>query len=106
MALVNVSLDTASRQVVLTINGVMVPIDECYISKERFDNEDYVRFAYTVESINNGMKEKRQFYLPSPEELATQAHAALNEDGLASKSVINNDKAQADTIEFLKQRRS
>jgi hypothetical protein len=107
MAIVNVSLDTNSRQAVLTINGIIVPTDDVMIEKYAFDGEEIVRFSYTVESINvDGMKERRQFYLPSLEELATVAHTGLDDRGLSSKIIHDDDKAKADMIDFLKKRRN
>ena len=104
MALVNFSLDTGTRQAVLTINGVLVPATDVVVEKYVFDDEEFVRFAYTIESDDvNGMKERRQFYLPSPEELDTVAHSELNEEGFASKAVRDDKKAKADTIDFLNQ---
>ncbi len=110
MAIVNVSLDTDTRLAILTINGVLVPSDEFNISKYlKFDTVDEfeINFGYTIENVDgHGMKERRHFYLPSPEELATEAHSELNEDGFASKAVRDDKKAQADTINYLKQGRN
>lgn len=103
MAIVNVSLDTTNRQAVLTVNGVLVPADDIFIEKYVYDGETVVRFGYTIESIDaNGMKERRQFYLPSPEELVTEAHAGLDEEGFASKVLHDDEKAKADVIDFFK----
>ena len=106
MAIVNVSLDTATRQAVLTINGVLVPSTEFNISKYlKFDTDDEfeINFGYTIENVDgHGMKERRHFYLPSPEEMAAEAHAGLDEDGFASKIVHDDEKAKADVIDFLK----
>ena len=107
MAIVNVSLDTNSRQVVLTINGVIVSMDGVLIEKYTFDGEEFVGFSYTIETVNpDGMKERRQFFLPSPEELAVVAHTGLDENELASKIVYDDQKAKADIIDFLKQNRN
>jgi hypothetical protein len=111
MAVVNISLDTQTRQVVLTINGILVPHTECSINKYVFDTEEgkeeNISFSYTVENIDGtGLKEVRQFYLPSQEELATVAHAGLNENGLSSKIVHDDEKAKADVIDFIKQGRN
>jgi len=103
MAIVNVSLDTSTRQAVLTVNGVLVPAEDICVEKYVYDGQEFIRFNYVIESVNpDGMKERRQFYLPSPEELAVQAHAKLDNDGFASKLVYNPEKAKEDTIEFLK----
>jgi len=106
MAIVNVSMNTANRQVVLTVNGVLVPASECLVEKYVYDDEEVVRFSYTIEGVDgNGMKERRQFYLPSPEELAVEAHSKLDENGFASKIVYNDSKAKADVIDFIKNTR-
>ncbi len=107
MAIVNVSLDTGSRQSVLTIDGVIVPADDFSVEKYTFDGETVIGFAYTIESIDaNGMKERRRFYLPSLEEIATVAHKGLNEAGLASQIIHDDDKAKADVIKYMSQSRN
>jgi hypothetical protein len=105
MAIVSVSLDTATRQAVLTINGILVPSDEFNISKYiKYDTKDEfgIDFGYSVENVDgNGMKERRHYYLPSANSVAE-----LNEDGFASKIARNDEKAKADTIDFLKRKRN
>lgn len=106
MAIVNVSLDTNTRQLVLTINGVLVSATDVVVEKwVDFDGEEFIRFSYTIESVDtNGMRERRQFFLPSLEELATVAHKELSDDGFASKILRNDDKAKADVIDFLEKK--
>jgi hypothetical protein len=110
MAIVAVSLDTTTRQAVLTINGVLVPSDEFNISKWlKYDKKDEfeINFSYSIDNVDgNGMKERRSFYLPSAEDLAAEAHLELNEDGFASKAIHDDEKAKADTIDFLKRSRN
>lgn len=110
MAIVNISLDTITRQTILTINGVLVPSIEFGINRYiKYDTKDEpeINFSYTIEDVDgHGMKERRNFYLPSPEELATEAHAELDKDGFASKIVYDDEKAKADTIDFLKSQRN
>ncbi len=107
MAIVNFSLDTATRQAVLIINGVLISAKDIILEKYEFDGEELVRFSYMMESTNvDGMKERRQFFLPSPEELAMVDHAGLNEQGLASKTVYDDNKAKADVINFFKRDKS
>jgi len=103
MAMVNVSLDTDSRQVVLTVNGMLVSVTDVSIEKYKYsDGEEVVRFAYTIESTDvNGMQERRQFYLPAPQETV----AELNENGMASKQIHDDNQAKADVIDFLKRRK-
>jgi hypothetical protein len=110
MSVIGISLDTSSRQLALTIDGVIVPATDVYVEKfmDAFnDGKEIVNFSYTIKSINSqGLKERRQFYLPSPEELATEAHAGLDKNGLSSKPVHNDEKAKADTIDFIKRSRN
>lgn len=102
MSVVNVSLDTKSRQVVITINGVLVPFTEFNFSKWTWEGEDKINFSYTTEGVDlDGMKERRQFFLPDPDDLITEAD--INKDGLASKAARDDEKAKADVIDFLKQ---
>lgn len=109
MAVIAVSLDTTTRQAVLTINGVLVPSTEFNISKYlKFDTKDEfeINFGYTIENVDgNGLKERRHFYLPSPEEIATEAHTGLDKDGLASKIVYDDEKAKADIVAYLQDSR-
>jgi len=104
MAIVNVSLDTATRQTVLTINGILVPSTDYMIESYVFDGESFVRFSYTIENDLNGLKERRQFFLPDPSS-DVAAVASLDERGFASKVLHNDDKAKADTVDFLKKNR-
>lgn len=110
MAIVNVSLDTATRQAVFTVNGVLVPgIGEFNISQyKQYDTgEIEISFGYTVESVNSdGLTERRHFYLPSAEEIARDVHSGLNDDGFASKVLHDDKKAQADVIDYLQRRRN
>ena len=106
MAIIVVSLDTKSRQMVLTIDGAIVPSTNVFMEKFTHDGEEFVGFSYTVESTNeDGLKERRQFFLPSIEDLAVRAHTGLNKDGLASKTVYDNEKAKADVIAYLQDSR-
>lgn len=108
MAIVNVSLDTGSRQVILTINGVLVTATNINIHKYIFDDGEVdIGFSYTVENVDgNGLKERRQFYLPSLTE-AAEVKGGLDKDGFASKIVHDDEKAKTDTIDYLnKLRRS
>lgn len=109
MAIVSVSLDTATRQAILTINGVLVPSDEFNISKyKKYDTgEIEPSFGYTIESVgSDGLTERRQFYLPSSEEIAAEVYGELNDDGFASKIVHDDEKAKADVIDFIQQSRN
>ena len=104
MAIVNVSLDTATRQTVLTINGILIPSTDYLIESYVFDGESFVRFSYTIEDTFNGLKERRQFFLPDPDP-SDVAVASLDERGFASKILHNDDKAKADVVDYLKKNR-
>jgi hypothetical protein len=108
MSIVNVSLDTKSRVVVLTIDGIQVPQDGCSIDRWiNMDGEEHISFSYTRESVNgSGLTERHQFSLPTPEELAVVTIANVDKDGLVSKIVYNDEKAKADIIDFLKKKRN
>ena len=106
MAIVNVSLDTATRQTVLTINGILVPSTDYMIESYVFDGQDFVRFSYTIENDLNGLKERRQFFLPDPtSDAVAVASLDLDERGFASKVIHNDDQAKADVVDFLKKNR-
>lgn len=105
MAIVSVSLDTATRKAVLTVNGVLIPSDEFNISQyKRYDDGKLeLSFGYTIEHTDgDGLVERRHFYLPSSDEV----DAGLDKDGFASRVLHDDEKAKADVIEFLKQGRS
>lgn len=102
MSVVVLSLDTVSKQLVLTINGVLVPFVDSSMSKMTWDGEEHIEFSYTTEGVNvDGLKERRRFFLPSPEDLAAEDDMKINDDGFASKAVHDDKKARADTIDFL-----
>lgn len=110
MAIVVVSLDTESRQAVLTINGALIPTKEFNISQYiKYDTKDEIEvsFGYVIKSVDlNGLEERRQFYLPPSEEIAVIANAELNDDGFASKVLHDDEKAKADVVAFLKRDRN
>jgi hypothetical protein len=103
MALVNVSLDTVTRQVVLTVNGILVSATDVSIDKYTYDEEEHINFGYTIENIDgDGMKKRVHLSLPATDELAAVANQ-LDENGLSSK-VIDDEKTKAALSEFLQKR--
>lgn len=101
-SVINISFDTGTRGVVLSIDGVVVPFTDIHFEKFVFDGEQHVGFSYTVETPNeNGLEERRQFFLPAKAETGVD----VDERGLASKLLHNDDKAKADVIDFLKKNR-
>lgn len=97
---INVSMDINTKQTVLTINGVITPVTDFSIRKSVFDGEESLNFSYTVEKMNeNGMVERRQFFLPDP--MDSVALLKLNKNGFASKMLYDDNKAKADVIDFM-----
>ena len=107
MAMVNVSLDTGSRQTILTIDGVLVSTSELHLHRSlKFDKDDEfeISFGYTTEGVDhNGLKERRHFFLPTPEDTLAKVHTGVNKDGFASKVVHDEKKVRADIIDYLRQ---
>ncbi len=105
-AVVNISFDIETRGVVLSIDGVVVPSDDIFFNKFTHDGEQHVGFSYTLEVANeNGLKERRQFFLPSPEEVALDSFGKVDDRGFVSKIVHDDEKAKADVINYLQQGR-
>ena len=98
MAIVNVSLDTNTKECVLTIDGILVPANEIYFSKytDYDDPEKYIKdFSYTVKvNDSNGLVETRRYFMPKEQEMMNMDDAVLIMDektGLASEKVINQE---------------
>jgi hypothetical protein len=99
--LVNLSLDIATRQLAFTIDGILIPAKDVFLEKFTFDGEEFISFSYVIESTSdNGMSERRQFFLPRLEDGALANLGELNENGFASKILHNDEKAKADVIDF------
>ena len=101
-SIVNISFDTETRGVVLSIDGVVVPFTDMNFEKFVFDGEQHVGFSYTVETANeHGLEERRQFFLPAK----AQVDVYVDERGFASKIVHDDEKAKADIVDFLNKNR-
>ncbi len=101
-SIINISFDTESRGVVLSIDGVVVPFTDVHFERFVFDGEQHVGFSYTVETAyEHGLEERRQFFLPAKAEEGVD----VDERGFASKILHDDEKAKADVIDFLKQNR-
>jgi len=100
---VNISVDIRNMTVALIADGVIIPATDIFLDKFNVDGEQFINFSYTIESIGpNGMKERRQFFLPKPGDASIASEGELNDLGLASKIVNDDEKARADIIEFFK----
>ena len=101
--IVNVSLDLGSRQMAVTMDGIIIPATEVFLDKFVVEGEQFISFSYTIETkSDNGMRERRQFFLPRPEDGPIDSLGELNESGLASRVVFDDKKAKADVIDYLK----
>lgn len=98
-SIINISFDTETRGVVLSIDGIVTPFTDVNFHKFVFDDgEQHVGFSYTIETTNeNGLKERREFFLPAK----AQVGVDVDERGFASKILHDDDKAKADVIDFL-----
>lgn len=100
--IVNLSLDLASRQMAFTIDGIVVPATDVFLERFIIDGEQFISFAYTIESTTqNGMRERRQFFLPRKEDISIASVGKLDKFGFASKILHDDEKAKADVINFL-----
>lgn len=109
MSLVNISLDTKTRQIVLAVDGVLVQCESCGLDKwvDDYDGEktERISFYYTVVVDNGlGMKETRRFYLP--DKPLADASAEVEEEsqpdtetGLVSEVVKDPIKADDEDIQ-------
>jgi len=110
MAMVNVSIDTKTRQSVMTIDGVIVPAMAFRVNKWiDMDGDPQLGLSYLVETQNeNGLSERREFFLPDPEDDS----ALANEAGMASRTVTQdgqnsvNLEVQASIEKFIQSRRN
>ncbi len=106
-SIVNISMDTETRKAVLAIDGILVPSDEFHMSQfVDLDGKTQISFGYTIAIDHNGMKERRNFFLPEENEVAGVL-GGVDKRGLASKADDDIKEAVADVIDYLaKNRRS
>lgn len=66
MAIVNISVDTITRQAVLTVDGQIIPAVACHLSKGiDFDGEPFLSLSYVLENDSgNGLIERQEFSMP------------------------------------------
>ncbi len=105
MAIVNISVDTNSRQAVLTVDNQIVPAVACHLSKGvDFDGIPFLDLRYVVEVQDaNGLTERREFFLPREDDDAVFAA----ENGLASRVAKDDNHSQAalDVIKYMNDRK-
>lgn len=103
MAIVNMSVDTKSRQVAVTIDGTIVPAVECHLHKFlRSDGTFDISLSYTVSvDTDGGLSERRTFFLPDDDDTIM---AALNENGLLSRVDPDSEVFASQLQDFLKKK--
>lgn len=101
MAQINVSLDTATRQCVLVIDGQVTPAETMYLSKYMdWEGKPGVAFEYVQRSQNaQGLDEIRGYRLPDP---ASDSQAKVNAHGLTERPVTDITKATRDIAQFFR----
>ena len=94
MSIINISVDTDSRQAALTVDGIIVPVIACHLSKGiGFDGEPFLHLSYVVEIENNGgLLERREFILQDPDEDEVFASKILDPDVVSSRDKIQTNK--------------
>jgi hypothetical protein len=102
MAIVNISVDTSSRQAVLTVDGQIVPAIACRLNKGiDFDGEPFLHLGYVTEIKNeNGLMERREFFLSDDADEGVFASRVLSKD----ESILDL-KAISDITNFMFERR-
>ncbi len=107
MSLAVISLNTETRDCVLTVDGALVSPDYIYFSKMlNMDGNLDVSFRYEValKDDKTGMVQKMEFMLPSPD--MDMHEYSMDKNGLASKII---DKAKIlieDVTNFINKRKS
>lgn len=111
MSIVNMSVDTKTRQVVVAVDGVVVPAIEAHLSKFVFsDGEEILDLSFTIKSeSDNGLVETRRFSLPDPATIAELVAdggkaPALDENGLVSQ-IEPDGKIFADHLQAFLQKK-
>lgn len=103
MSIINMSVDTNTRQVVVAVDGVVVPAIEAHLSKFVFaDGEVAVDLSFTIKSeSDNGLVETRRFSLPDPDATII---ASLDKNGLISSIEPDSEVFASQLQDFLKKK--
>lgn len=104
MSIVNMSVDTKTRQVAVTVDGILVPAIECHLHKFTMsDGSVDISLSYTVRSeSDSGLVETRRFSLPDPKDAVL---AVLNENGLISNIELDSEVFASQLQDFLKRKK-
>lgn len=101
MSIVVMSVDTKTRQVAVTIDGVIVPAVECHLHKFLMSDGTFdISLSYTISvETEGGLSERRTFFLPDPGDAII---ASLNKQGLATRIDPDNQVFASQLQDFLK----
>lgn len=100
MSMAIISLDTESRSCILTIDGVLIPVDSVHFSKSKYGEDEYVSFGYAiVTKDNNGMTQMIEYILPHKED--DMKEYSMEKNGLASRVVDKTKALIKDISNFL-----
>lgn len=106
MGIVSISVNTETRESVLTVDGQIVPAIACHFSKGiDYEGKPFTRLRYILEAQDEkGLTQLTEYFLPDEEDEAVIA----NDNGLISHPIGDKNlstfdirKAQDDTIRFL-----
>jgi len=103
MAIVNMSVDTKTRQVAVTVDGVIVPAIECHLHKFLMSDGTYnISLSYTIRSeSDSGLVETHRFSLPDPDDAIV---ASLDKNGLVSCVEPDNEAFASQLQDFLQKK--
>lgn len=80
MAKINLSLDTETKQMMMTIDGELQSFDSVHLSKFKFsDGEEFMSFSFVTQVTNsNGLKEERRFFMPIDEDTVAKIKSSAD----------------------------
>ncbi len=107
MATITYSVETNTRQVVVTVDGQIINPIACRFDKWiDFDGNERLQVSYIMETASaDGLVERREFFLADPED---EAIFASSDKGLASRDFEGNPRDMAvrnDISEFMAARK-
>lgn len=102
MAMVSLSLDTDSRQVVLLVDGEVKPMAEVHLAYFfDFDGAKVIRFEYSMDVANeDGLMEKRIFILPDKD----QMNLPVDSTGMILRKAVDSPEIAKDIHKYLERK--
>jgi len=98
MSIVNISVNTETRDSTLTIDGELIPATSIHLSKGvDFDGLPFLRLSYIIEKNNDkGLSERIEFFLPDN----TNASLESDKNGFLNRKMLSNDELSKDLSEY------